>query len=83
MTRSIDATDALRIAVAAALLGAPALPPTTDSGVEVARHFGGIQIDPTRTVERTQHLVLWSRIRDYDRALLDRILAREFVAAGS
>jgi uncharacterized protein YcaQ len=43
--------------------------------VQVARHFGGIQIDPTRTVERTQHLVLWSRIRDYDRALLDRVLA--------
>ncbi|MEP7158063.1 MAG: crosslink repair DNA glycosylase YcaQ family protein [Chloroflexota bacterium] len=43
--------------------------------VEVARHFGGIQIDPTRTVERTQHLVLWSRIANYDRALLDRVLA--------
>ncbi len=72
---SIDAADARRIAVAAALLGAPPLKPTTESVVEVARHFGGIQIDPTRTVERTQHLVLWSRIRDYDRALLDRVLA--------
>jgi uncharacterized protein YcaQ len=71
----ISVGDARRIAVAAALLGAPALKPTTDSVVEVARHFGGIQIDPTRTVERTQHLVLWSRIRDYDRALLDRVLA--------
>jgi uncharacterized protein YcaQ len=72
----ISVGDARRIAVAAALLGAPALKPTTDSVVEVARHFGGIQIDPTRTVERTQHLVLWSRIRDYDRALLDRVLAQ-------
>ena len=35
-----------------ALLGAPALPPATDSVVEVARHFGGINIDLTRTVER-------------------------------
>lgn len=75
MAPTIHPKDARRIAVAAALLGAPALPPATDSVVEVARHFGGIQIDPTRTVERTQHLVLWSRIRDYDRALLDRVLA--------
>lgn len=66
---------AQRIAVAAALLAAPALKPTIDSVVGVARHFGGIQIDPTRTVERTQHLVLWSRIRHYDRKLLDRVLA--------
>lgn len=73
--RTIGIADARRIAVAAALLGSPPLPPTTDSVVEVARHFGGLQIDPTRTVERTQHLVLWSRIRDYDRALLDRVLA--------
>jgi uncharacterized protein YcaQ len=63
------------MAVAAAMLAGAPLPPTKDSVVEVARHFGGIQIDPTRTVERTQHLVLWSRIRDYDRALLDRALA--------
>ena len=75
MTQTISVGDARRIAVAAALLGAPALPPTTESVLKVARHFGGIQIDPTRTVERTQHLVLWSRIRDYDRALLDRVLA--------
>jgi uncharacterized protein YcaQ len=63
------------MAVAAAMLAGTPLPPTTDSVVEVARHFGGIQIDPTRTVERTQHLVLWSRIRDYDRGLLDQALA--------
>lgn len=73
LTLSLE--DARRIAVAAALLGSPPLPPTTDSVVKVARHFGGIQIDPTRTVERTQHLVLWSRINGYDRRLLDRVLA--------
>ena len=71
----VEAATARRIALSAALLGGPPLPPTTDSVVEIARHFGGIQIDPTRTVERTQHLVLWSRIANYDRALLDRVLA--------
>ena len=43
--------------------------------VEVARHFGGIQIDPTRTVERTQYLVLWSRLGNFDRALVTKALA--------
>lgn len=76
---TIAVADARRIAVAAALLGAPPLKPTPTSVVDVARHFGGIQIDPTRTVERTQHLVLWSRIRDYDRKLLDRVLAERRV----
>jgi uncharacterized protein YcaQ len=55
------------------------LPPTVESVEEVARHFGGIQIDPTRTVERTQHLVLWSRVQKYDRALLERALAERRV----
>src|SRR5688572_12477820 len=73
---TLNLEDARQIAVAAALLGPPALAPTTDSVLEVARHFGGIQIDPTRTVERTQHLVLWSRIANYDRGLLDRVLTK-------
>jgi uncharacterized protein YcaQ len=73
---TLTAEAARRIAVAAALLGDPPLGPSVESVVEVARHFGGVQIDPTRTVERTQHLVLWSRIRDYDRALLERVLAK-------
>ena len=62
--RPIDAVTARRVAVHATLLAGPPLAPAADSIVKVARHFGGIQIDPTRTVERTQHLVLWSRIRD-------------------
>jgi uncharacterized protein YcaQ len=69
----VDLPTARRIAVSAALLDRQ-LPPTEDSVIKVARHFGGIQIDPTRTVERTQHLVLWSRLRGYDRSLLDRVL---------
>ena len=73
--RVVTLDEARRIAVAAALLGTSPLKPTIRGVVEVARHFGGIQIDPTRTVERTQHLVLWSRIRNYDRKLLDRVLA--------
>ncbi len=76
MTPTVDVATARRIAVAAAMLAGKPLPPTTNSVVDVVHHFGGIQIDPTRTVERTQHLVLWSRIRDYDRALLRQVLGK-------
>ncbi len=74
MSTAIDFTTARRIAVAAALLDRQ-LPPTEDSVVKVARHFDGIQIDPTRTVERTQYLVLRSRLGNFDRALVDKALA--------
>jgi uncharacterized protein YcaQ len=69
-----DLATARQIAVRAALLDKQ-LPPTEDSVVEVARHFDGVQIDPTRTVERTQYLVLWSRLGNYDRALVDKVIA--------
>ncbi len=72
---TIDASTARRIALRAALLDGPPLPPTADSVLAVARHFGGIQIDPTRTVERTQYLVPWSRLGNYDRSLLDQLFA--------
>lgn len=71
---TIDLATARRIAVHAALLDRK-LVATEDSIVEVARHFDGIQIDPTRTVERTQYLVLWSRLGNYDRALVDKAIA--------
>ncbi len=74
MAVKVDLASARRVAVRAALLDRQ-LPPTEDSIVEVARHFDGIQIDPTRTVERTQYLVLWSRLGNYDRALIDKVIA--------
>jgi uncharacterized protein YcaQ len=63
------------MAMQAALLDGPQLTPDENSILTIARHFGGIQIDPTRTVERTQYLVLWSRLGNYDRGLLDKLLA--------
>jgi hypothetical protein len=71
----MDLPAAGRMAMRAALLDGSPLPPTKDSILKVARHFGGIQIDPTRTVERTQYLVLWSRLGNYDRALLGQLFA--------
>jgi uncharacterized protein YcaQ len=65
---SID--EARRIAVSAQLLSGPR--PT--SLVEVARHLGGLQMDPTSAVDRSERLVLWSRLGSYDRGEIEREL---------
>jgi uncharacterized protein len=64
--------EARRIAVRAQLLDGSA----TDV-LSTVRHLGRLQIDPIATVAPPQHLVLWSRLRSYDRADLDRLLWEE------
>jgi len=59
---------ARQVAVAAQLLSARR--PT--GMLEVIEHLGGLQMDPIRAVERTERLVLWSRLGAYDVAELDR-----------
>ncbi|MFZ1753330.1 MAG: crosslink repair DNA glycosylase YcaQ family protein [Caldilineaceae bacterium] len=65
--------EARRLAVLAQRLAGP-LPPATAEGVmDIFRALNCIQIDPIRAVERTQLLVLWSRLGAFDPALLDRL----------
>ena len=65
---------ARQIAVSAQLLDAP----RRTSIVETVRALGEVQMDPTSSVARTEHLVLWSRLGPRFRvAELDRLLWRE------
>jgi uncharacterized protein YcaQ len=77
-TPELTADAARGIATAASLLqNGGRLRPDGDGILEVVRHLGSLQLDPTRTVERTHYLVLWSRLGGYDRDELDRVLWRE------
>jgi uncharacterized protein YcaQ len=75
VTNSSPNPDLLRrLAVDGALLAGPRPPATAEGVMAVASRLGGLQLDPTRTIERTELLVLWSRLGSYDRALLDQLL---------
>ena len=50
---------------------------TADGIMETLRDLHCLQIDPIRAVERTQLLVLWSRLGAFDPADLDALLYRE------
>ena len=68
------ATQARRLAVTKQRLVGPRPEPTPDGIVDLIRDLGCVQVDPIRAVERTQYLVLWSRLGNYDPAHLDTTL---------
>jgi hypothetical protein len=65
--------QARRLAVRATRLDRP----QPRSILEVVRETGALQLDPTRSIARTEHLVLFSRLGPYDVAELDRLLWEE------
>ena len=74
MTNGIEVSpeEARRIAIRAQLLDGSA------TGVlDTVRRLGFLQLDPIATVATPQELVLWSRLRSYDRSELDRLLWEE------
>jgi uncharacterized protein YcaQ len=69
---TVSLAQARRIAVRSQLLDGSA------AGVlETVRRLGFLQIDPISTVATPQHLVLWSRLGQYDVGELDRLLWEE------
>jgi uncharacterized protein YcaQ len=51
--------------------------PQPTSMLDVIRHLGGVQMDPTTAVARSERLVLWSRLGSYDVEDLNRALFRD------
>jgi uncharacterized protein YcaQ len=50
---------------------------SAESVLDTVRRLGFLQIDPISSVAPPQYLVLWSRLGQYDRAELDRLLWQE------
>jgi uncharacterized protein YcaQ len=70
----ISRAAARRAAVRAQGLLDPVPKTVTDRRVlEVIRRLGYVQLDPTNVVDRSQHLVLYSRLGPFDRSSLDRL----------
>jgi uncharacterized protein len=75
--RVLSIEVARRLAISAQLLDAPRRPATREGILDVVRRLTRLQLDPTRAVERSHLLVLWSRIGPFDRELLRRLLEDE------
>ena len=65
---------ARRLAVAKQLLIEPRPEPTPAGMMTVFDHLGCIQIDPIPVVDRTQYLVIFSRVGPYEKADFDRLI---------
>ena len=65
-TIELTPTQARRLAVTKQRLAEPRPDATPEGIVDLVRDLGCLQIDPIRAVERTQYLVLWSRLGRYD-----------------
>jgi uncharacterized protein YcaQ len=69
---TVSLAQARRIAVRAQLLDG-----SGTSVLDTVRQLGFLQIDPISSVAPPQHLVLWSRLGQFDIAELDRLLWQE------
>ncbi len=79
---TLTPSEARRLAITAQRLTAPRPPATKEGIVDLLRQINCLQIDPIRAVERTQLLVLWSRIGNFDPSLLDQLQEQRLIIEG-
>ncbi len=72
---SLTPAEVRRLAVTSQRLAGP--PPVADRAavLDIVRQLRCLQLDPISVVARTQLLVLWSRLGQFDPALLEELLA--------
>ncbi len=73
----LGAAAARRLIITAQGLAGPRPPADADGIVAVVDRLRRLPLDPTRAVERSHLLVLWSRLGAYDPALVDSLLWEE------
>ena len=79
---TLTPTEARRLAIAAQRLTAPRPQASKEGILELLRQINCLQIDPIRAVERTQLLVLWSRVGAFDSGLLDQLQEERHIIEG-
>lgn len=78
----LTSTEARRLAVAAQRLAGPRAGANRAGIIELLRQIDCLQIDPIRAVERTQLLVLWSRMGLFDPSRLDELHRERVIFEG-
>lgn len=68
---------ARRVAISAQCLDGPKANADRKSMLDVFYQIRCLQMDPIRAVERTQYLVLWSRLGPYEREIFHNLVYRE------
>ena len=71
--RTLTLTEARRLAILGTMLAGP----RPASLLEVVERLGKVQVDPTAVVARAEQLTIWSRLGNYDRAELRRLIEEE------
>ena len=81
-TVTLTPTEARRLAVSVQRLAGPRAQPGKAGILELLRRINCLQIDPIRAVERTQLLVLWSRMGAFDPSWLDQLQQERLIIEG-
>jgi uncharacterized protein YcaQ len=73
----LDVAQARRLAVSGQRLGRPPSKVGAETVLQVVREIGYLQRDPLAVVAPSHLLVLWSRLGEFDRSVLDQALWEE------